>query len=1379
MNLGFTQSSEPGSTTINAAPNVSVKFSGPEDPRFKAVCEVLRVFVQEAPGRIRVRFLGATTLVSCKTAVSVETRMAFTGSSISEDEKLLQTLAPVDSKETLDQSSRWLLEGSNSWILSNADFTEWLQGSLSQLLWLHGDAGTGKTLAATFLIRELASVQEVRNNIIRQKGQPVATKNLLAYFFCQARDSRRRSATAILSNLLYQVLQQRPDLMGPFRDLHRQRANKAFVPSNIAVKDLWDVLQRTIQQRTVESIFVVIDALDELDQSRSDLLTLLQPYVGGIPEQRSSPPTKMNMEPSSKLRLLVTSRNYPDILESLSGAPTISMELNSNTADDIRRYVELSLSSLLIEDEGLKDEIKRKIIDKSHGNFLWARLAISELGQQSTGRKCLAVLDNLPSQLDTLYQHKLTEYHLPDNGDAMYLLMFMAVSYRPMTFPEVLVAANLAERSPSLSTLQKCIEATASLLTVSNDSMLFIHFTARDFIRDFMQKEQEGLIPSFHSDVAAACFKYISNPQVWTDSSKPLDYPVAFWIDHARWGMDKANIIDFSSPFFERNSSLRNQWFDLYWLARHADEVKPTGFTLMHIAAESGYYHFAEQLLDEHIWAGDVSARDSQGNVPLHWAAWRGHVKVVEVLLSLPGLDVDPLNFNEMTPLNFAASGGYVEIAEMLIHNGANVNSKARNATTVLHNAARNGHEELVRLLLKEGADIYAVDVDGNSAQRSAMLLEHKGIFNLLSEYESKRLYRAPLPYSQKVDGPFLGAIVDLLQPPSWRYYYKRISVDRMLSHESFDEIMGAFKGETTGTDVALQRSLRWLHLPANNMRWVEILMAKHYDAVNNPDAVGAILRPEIWADEQHEVKGSPVHGRFIKPGCQRIATTFTPQRNSLIGVAEGSGLMLIMPYLNWATEGERTKLNHIIEEVTNQPSLDVKEILAKVDRYEKLLWVYLYNEHPLHVRRTLDQFYYSTLRETETRDVDQVPYKYFHGQFPRSTMHPVLMVDQLWLWVLDDSTVITSFPQRWTEPRKNDLDLDSKTDVLDTIFRRLDVSAANITNASQLAALITNECSSLCFNVTLSQDGTLSFPKCYEIFIGLVADAETRLFKQFSREITRGTPGNEQPAPDNDDAEFEVHEEVFQIEKEVKQLELIKDVRDELSIISTLLEEQDSAISEAETLDSAYSKYKSSIALHKREIAQLDRRAEKVYVALKDLLDLKQKQANVAEARSQRHQAEQTTTQGKAILLFTIITIVFLPLSFMASFFALQIVDFPRLTLSFVLRYMLPISAAVSVPCIIIALNFDLFSDLERRLVSSLKSLWKPAVKEQSGPPPPIDTESSSPGKESSQGTLYSRSEGDPSLEELKVPPTRSSTSRSPIFRIKRRTKTTKEATV
>lgn len=70
----------------------------------------------------------------------------------------------------------------------------------------------------------------------------------------------------------------------------------------------------------------------------------------------------------------------------------------------------------------------------------------------------------------------------------------------------------------------------------------------------------------------------------------------------------------------------------------------------------------------------------------------------------------------------------------------------------------------------------------------------------------------------------------------------------------------------------------------------------------------------------------------------------------------------------------------------------------------EKLILAYMFDEIPLHFRRTLDQYYYYTLPTTEARDVDQVVSRYFEKTWPEEEENEnlVLMVDQLWLWILD-----------------------------------------------------------------------------------------------------------------------------------------------------------------------------------------------------------------------------------------------------------------------------------------------------------------------------------------------------------------------------------------
>ena len=70
----------------------------------------------------------------------------------------------------------------------------------------------------------------------------------------------------------------------------------------------------------------------------------------------------------------------------------------------------------------------------------------------------------------------------------------------------------------------------------------------------------------------------------------------------------------------------------------------------------------------------------------------------------------------------------------------------------------------------------------------------------------------------------------------------------------------------------------------------------------------------------------------------------------------------------------------------------------------ERLIRTYLHEKPSMHVRRTLDQYYYHTMKDTSFRDEDQVVFRYAKKMWPEKdeSEHNILMVDQLWLWVLD-----------------------------------------------------------------------------------------------------------------------------------------------------------------------------------------------------------------------------------------------------------------------------------------------------------------------------------------------------------------------------------------
>jgi len=74
---------------------------------------------------------------------------------------------------------------------------------------------------------------------------------------------------------------------------------------------------------------------------------------------------------------------------------------------------------------------------------------------------------------------------------------------------------------------------------------------------------------------------------------------------------------------------------------------------------------------------------------------------------------------HELTALYFAAIGGNLAIAELLLAAGGNVNTRA-DAAAPIHGAVMGGSAEMIRLLLDAGADPTLPDYERRSARQLA-----------------------------------------------------------------------------------------------------------------------------------------------------------------------------------------------------------------------------------------------------------------------------------------------------------------------------------------------------------------------------------------------------------------------------------------------------------------------------------------------------------------------------------------------------------------------------------------------------------------------------------------------------------------------------------
>lgn len=129
-------------------------------------------------------------------------------------------------------------------------------------------------------------------------------------------------------------------------------------------------------------------------------------------------------------------------------------------------------------------------------------------------------------------------------------------------------------------------------------------------------------------------------------------------------------------------------------LAELLETTNMSGYTVLHLAAEIGHAEIAAELI-RHSSKADLGARTPEGFQPLYLAAMKGHVKIVELLLSK---NADP---NSSLP-------NPAKVSSSLAVYFDRVKSEMHICPSAVAMAASYGYTDVVRILVDAGAEVHA-----------------------------------------------------------------------------------------------------------------------------------------------------------------------------------------------------------------------------------------------------------------------------------------------------------------------------------------------------------------------------------------------------------------------------------------------------------------------------------------------------------------------------------------------------------------------------------------------------------------------------------------------------------------------------------------------
>ena len=316
-----------------------------------------------------------------------------------------------------------------TWFVKQQRFTDWLGMNETKkhdgLLWIKGKPGAGKSTLMKYILEKEEKVKS-RDRII------------ISFFFNARGHHLERSVAGMYRSLIYQLLRQIVELQ---IILDNFNSNVTFDQSKVGI--LEDLLARAIEILGSKQLLCFIDALDECpeDQIR-DMVHLFQEL------EESAVLSK------TKIHILLSSRHYPNI--SIEQGKTLILEDQDGHSHDIVKYI---AAELKIGKTNQAEKIKRDILEKSCGIFLWVVLTVRILKTEYDKGRLHSLenrLKDIPLELNDLFWDILTR---DNEGLPKLVLCIQWILYakRPLFRKEFYLALLAGDDSVSLYAWDKGI----------------------------------------------------------------------------------------------------------------------------------------------------------------------------------------------------------------------------------------------------------------------------------------------------------------------------------------------------------------------------------------------------------------------------------------------------------------------------------------------------------------------------------------------------------------------------------------------------------------------------------------------------------------------------------------------------------------------------------------------------------------------------------------------------------------------------------------------------------------------------------------------------------------------------------------------------------
>lgn len=343
-------------------------------------------------------------------------------------------------------------------------------------------------------------------HVIEQLNQSLDTSHCSYFIFKHSRGCDA-NLSECFRTLAFQMAAQDHKIMEPLLQLAQDHS---IVWDNLAEADVWRQLFGNrifkLAPAVLERHVWVLDGVDECARFRSlfdkRLLTTLP----------------------RPLRLFATSRPLDEIERGIAtlGPDRVSTRVLSKADADTLGDIRLLVNVRLLELGGPDDSVRRetmceRILHKSSGSFLWARLVLQEFETTWSEEEMERMLDEIPPGLFELYARmaKLLEVDQRKMLLAKPLLTWIALASRPLTIEELRCAIrldvqqtlqNVARAVPDLCCQLAFVDQDGRAHLIHETTSQFLTVAAKDHGLQLFVPKKEG-----HSKLTSTLLQYLLN----------------------------------------------------------------------------------------------------------------------------------------------------------------------------------------------------------------------------------------------------------------------------------------------------------------------------------------------------------------------------------------------------------------------------------------------------------------------------------------------------------------------------------------------------------------------------------------------------------------------------------------------------------------------------------------------------------------------------------------------------------------------------------------------------------------------------------------------------------------------------------------------------